>query len=244
MDPTYLVFDLETVGNPIDSFDASQQEYLLRYAQNHEERERKINEFALAPLTGRIVCIGMRMVSKDKEGAWQSRDVAYSLDDSLTENLDLREQELPSGAAMYLSSERTMLVNFWKLLVANPGIHLVSFNGRNFDAPWLMLRSAVLGVRPSKNLMDGTRFNYSGHTDLLDKLTYYSGASSGALRRFNFDFYARSFGIDSPKSEGVDGSKVQALFEAKQIASIAEYCLRDVRATWELFQKWSEMLKF
>jgi len=217
---------------------------LLRYAQNNEERERKIGEFALSPLTGRVVCIGMRMMSKDKDGAWQQRDVAYMVDDSLNEEQDRREQELPSGGAMYLSSERTMLMNFWKLLTANPSIHLISFNGRNFDAPWLMLRSAVLGIRPSRNLMDGTRFSYSGHTDLLDKLTYFSGASSGALRRFNFDFYAKSFGIESPKGEGVDGSKVQALFEANQLVSIAEYCLRDVRATWELYQKWNEFLKF
>jgi predicted PolB exonuclease-like 3'-5' exonuclease len=107
-----------------------------------------------------------------------------------------------------------------------------------------MLRSAVLGIRPSRNVMSGTRFNYPAHTDLIDELTFYSAASSGATRRFNFDMFAKAFGITSPKAAGVDGSKVGVLFEAGDMTSIAEYCLRDVRATWELYLKWRELLKF
>ncbi len=238
-----LVFDIETVGNALEDFDASQQEYLLRYATTDEERERKIEEFALSPLTGRIVTIGMRMMKRTEGGEWEARDVAYSVNPSLPDHQPVIELALPSGATMYASSERTMLENFWKLMAANPSIHLISFNGRGFDAPWLMLRSAVLGIRPSRNLMDGTRWNYSNHTDLLDKLTFYNPAATGATRRFNFDFFTKAFGIESPKSAGVDGSMVGTLFAEGRFADIAEYCLRDVRATWELYCKWEALLK-
>lgn len=243
MSAQFLVFDLETVGLPLDGFDESQQEYLLRSAQTEDERSRKIDEFALSPLTGKIVCIGMQEMSKDSEGAWVSREVAYSVDPDMTDDDARIERMLPTGAKLYITSERVMLHNFWRYIANNRTIHLISFNGRNFDAPWLMLRSAVLGIKPTRNLMDGTRFNYSLHTDLLDKLTFFSPSATGATRRFNFDFYAKSFGIESPKAAGVDGSKVGLLFENKQIDDIAEYCLRDVRATWQLYLKWDELLR-
>lgn len=243
MEPSYLVFDLETVGHGLDVFDDVQKEYLLRGTTTDEEREKKIGEFALCPLTGRIVCIGMQMITRVGD-EWQAKRVAYSVDPSMKDGESARQEVLPSGATWYLSSEHTMLENFWKLMTHHRGITLVSFNGRNFDAPWLLLRSAVLGIRPSKNLMDGTKFNYSGHIDLIDRLTFFQGSASGATRRFNFDFYAKSFGITSPKSEGVDGSKVGVLFDAGEHDAIAEYCLRDVSATWDLFVKWDSLLRF
>lgn len=243
MDDQYLVFDLETVGQSFDGFDDSQREYLVRYTQTEEERNRKIDELALSPITGRIVCIGMKFVKKTDEGI-RERMVAYSVDDSMDDEVERREELLPSGTTCIYSSERVMLENFWRMLAQNKSVTLISFNGRNFDAPYLMLRSALLGIRPSRNVMDGTRFSYSNHIDLLDKLTYYSGASTGATRRFNFDFYAKAFGITSPKAAGVDGSKVGELFAAGKTADIAEYCLRDVQATWDLFTVWDKLLRF
>lgn len=243
MEPTYLVFDLETVGHEFSSFDEAQQEYLLRGTQTDEERERKIAEFALSPLTGKIVCIGMQMMSRDASG-WHMKRVAYSVDPTLATETVATAHDLPSGAVCHMSSEVVMLENFWRLVSANRSVTLVSFNGRNFDAPWLMLRSAVLGIRPSKNLMDGTRFNYGGHIDLIDKLTFYQASATGATRRFNFDFFTKAFGVPSPKSAGVDGSMVGELFGEGRYFDIAEYCLRDVSSTWELFLKWDELLRF
>lgn len=243
MDDQYLVFDLETVGQPYEGFDEAQREYLVRYTQTDEERTRKIDELALSPVTGRIVCIGMKFVKKADEGL-KERMVAYSVDDTMSDDSERREEQLPSGTTCLYSSERVMLENFWRMIAQNKTLTLVSFNGRNFDAPYLMLRSALLGIRPTRNLMDGTRFNYSNHIDLLDKLTFFSGAASGATRRFNFDFYAKAFGITSPKAAGVDGSKVGVLFAEGKIADIAEYCMRDVQATWELFTVWEKLLRF
>ena len=243
MEPSYLVFDLETIGHSTEMFDSVQIEYLLRGATTDEDRDKKIGEFARCPLTGRVVCIGMQMMTRIGS-EWQAKRVVYSIDPLMDDELPSRQETLPSGATWYLSSERTMLANFWKLINHHRGVTLVSFNGRNFDAPWLMLRSAALGIRPSKNLMDGTRFNYSGHIDLLDRLTFFQGSGSGATRRFNFDFYAKSFGVTSPKSEGVDGSKVGVLFEENKHDVIAEYCLRDVGATWDLFVAWDNLLRF
>ena len=248
MENTYLVFDLETVGLDLESFDTTQQEYLLRRAETDEDRERLIGEFALSPITGRIVTIGMRLMTlknieqKAESREWVAKDVAYQVDPAMSDDDAPREETLPSGGTCYYSSETTMLRNFWRLMESNYGIHLISFNGRGFDCPWMMLRSAVLGIRPTRNLMEGTRFNYRGHTDLMDELTFYSRSASGATRGFNFDFYAKAFGVESPKAAGVDGSKVGELFRQGALADIAEYCLRDVRSTWDLFLRWKELL--
>jgi nucleoside phosphorylase len=58
----------------------------------------------------------------------------------------------------------------------------------------------------------------------------------------NLDFYCKAFGIESPKSAGVTGSDVTAMLAEKKFRKIAEYCLRDVRATVELYKIWKERL--
>lgn len=241
----YIAFDIETVPLDWDGFAESQQEYILRRAETPEEIEKRKNEMGLTPFTAKVVCVGLQYMSRNEEGRYElAKRVAYALDESLDDET-VRSEELPTGDACIFCSERRMLADFWKLLVKYPDGHLISFNGRNFDAPFLMLRSALLRVRPSRNLMAGTKFNYSLHTDLIDELSFFaSGFSYGATKRFNFDFYARAFGIESPKGGGIDGSKVPEFFADGRVAEIAEYCLRDVDATWKLFEIWREYLVF
>ncbi|GAB1429384.1 hypothetical protein MASR2M18_02160 [Ignavibacteria bacterium] len=238
----YLVFDIETNGLPFDSFDEGRQEYLLRGASDDAERSKRVREMSLSPLTAEIVCIGYMMIRGTENGWDQEKLGVFALDASVEQG-NIRE-DLPDGGRLIRCGEQQMLIYFWDMLRKFPDAWLVSFNGRNFDAPFLMLRSAALGLRPSRNLMHGTKFNYPQHTDLLDELTFFVPQSAGATRRYNFDFFAKSFGITSPKGEGIDGSKVGEFYAAGDIVSIASYCLRDVHATWELFMKWKEFLDF
>ncbi len=246
----FLVFDIETVPNDWESFSESQQEYLLRRAETDEEKEQKKKEFALSPLTANAVCIGMQLVEvvdpraeSQEERYILKKSIAYSLNNSL-EDGETIEAPLNDGNISYLSNEKTMLEKFWRIFNKYPQAHLVSFNGRTFDAPFLMLRSAKLQIRPTRNLMTGTKFNYPLHTDLIDELCFYMPSQSGATRRYNFDFFTRAFGITSPKEAGVDGSKVAEYFADGRINEISEYCLRDVKATWELYLYWEKYLKF
>jgi predicted PolB exonuclease-like 3'-5' exonuclease len=101
-----------------------------------------------------------------------------------------------------------------------------------------MLRSAIRGVKPSRNLMP-YRYAANEHCDLLEQLTFY-----GASRKFNLDFYCKSFGIKSPKEEGISGMDVGNLFAEGRYREIATYCLGDVRATAELFHRWHSLLAF
>ena len=235
---SYLVFDIETAALPFESFEQSQQEYLLRGCSTDEEKQREIDLLSLNPLTSQVVAIGMLHVrSHDSEPV----GCIYTTGQSTT-----TEERLPDGSKWCEMSEEDLLKKWWEVLAHgrqnNGGYHLVSFNGRGFDAPFLMLRSAMLRVKPSRNMMDGTKFNYRLHTDLQDELAFKGFGKSGPNRRFNFDFYCKAFGIPSPKGEGITGADVPEFFRAGRTREIAEYCMRDVHATWELFRIWREFL--
>ena len=224
-----IVFDIETVALPWDSFSPSQQEYLLRDAEKEktpEDKERKQAELkdwtALYPFTSKVVVIGMYYVEQQKgyvfyenetEEVWQSEETGFSY------------KGLP---------EREILIKFWEFV--SKVDQLISFNGRGFDVPFLMLRSALLGVKPSKNLM-GNRFDSKLHLDLLEQLSFYGG-----FRKFNLDFYCHSFGIKTPKSKDVSGSEVKNMYHEGRIKEIAEYCGRDIFATYQLYDIWQQYL--
>lgn len=243
-----LIFDIETIPLPFEtSFDEAQREYLLRGAKDDEEREQKKSWGGLNPLTGQVVCIGT-LVHETRKGS------ALYLAKEASE--DVVEHDGMTLRYKAFTDEADLLDHFWVGL-PNKYQAVVTFNGRNFDCPFLMLRSAALGIRPSVNMMAGTKWEfkvggsskdrYSGaeHIDLQDKLCFSGGFDkNGATRKFNLDFYTKSFGIASPKSAGIAGDKVPQFFAEGRQREIAEYCMRDVKATSELYEKWSTLLKF
>lgn len=244
----YLVFDIETSPLPWESFSESQQEYILRHAETEEEIEKKKFEMGLSPLTAQVVCIGLQLMQSTGDGNWEMiNKAAFSTSPRSGGEGSAGEEyetiDLDSGDKCHISTEVKVLEDFWLILHKYKNACLVSFNGRNFDAPFLMLRSALHRIKPSRNLMAGTKYNYPKHIDLIDELTFFQGGFYGATKRFNFDFYTRAFGITSPKSEGVDGSMVGQMFNEGKIKEISEYCLRDITATWELFLVWQKYLR-
>lgn len=232
MAPPTLLFDIETVGMPLESFDEAQQEYWLRPAGREPTEEAKvtkrqelIQQLNLTPLTARVVAIAMVNVDSDRG------KVLYQAE-------DFEESKSEDGLVEFASGpEEDLLSGFWEVITKFD--RFVTFNGRQFDCPFLMLRSALLGIKPTKDLMP-YRYDARKHCDLADQLAFY-----GALqRRFNLDFYCKAFGIESPKAHGVSGLDVNKLFAEQKFRDIAEYCLRDVRSSVQLYKKWRELLSF
>jgi len=115
-----------------------------------------------------------------------------------------------------------MIDYFWSKIVKAKQI--ISFNGKNFDIPFLKIRSAINQIKVPK-------MNNILHTDLLDELTFY-----GKIRKFNLDFYCHAFGIETPKTDFANGLEVSNLYQAQRYKEIAEYCSRDLIATAKLFE--------
>lgn len=221
---TKVVFDIETIGMDFETLDEKSQEYLLKYAENDEEKaEIKNQRLALYPFTGEIVAIGIYNPDTEKGAVY----------------FQAPKEEIKSftkgGIEYSVGSEKEILKKFWAD-VKNYN-QFITFNGRGFDCPYLIIRSAIHKIKPTKNLMPN-RY-WATHIDLMDQLTFY-----GAIRKFNLDFYTKSFGIKSPKEGGMTGLDVKPFFKDGKYNEIAEYCVRDIKATAELYQIWEEYINF
>ncbi len=217
-----VVFDIETLGFALDSFDPVQQEYLLKFADTDEKREEAIQKLSLHALTAQIIAIGMMNPDTDAGKVfYQGTPQEQFLSDD-------GKVEFRSGG------EKDLLLWFWDSVQRYD--QFITFNGRSFDCPFLMLRSALVGVTATRNLMP-YRYEASTHCDLLEQLTFY-----GATRKFNLDFYCKAFHIKSPKSEGISGLDLGKLFHEGRFKEIANYCRGDLTATSELFRRWDEYL--
>ena len=232
-----LVFDIETSALPLEQFDEAQQEYLFRECEKitdaaardvrHSEIQR---QFSLWPLTAQVVCIAMLNADTARG------QVLFTAADHEKEADEASPVEF-----MPCVDEVELLTAFWD--VAKHYEKIVTFNGRGFDVPFIYLRSALLNVPISRKDWLGYRFQTEPHCDLAEQLTFYNvSGRDGAARRFNLDFYCKSFGIESPKSHGVTGNDVNSLMAAGRYREIADYCLRDVKATVLLYQIWKDRL--
>jgi len=238
-----LVFDIETSAQPLDNFDEAQQEYLFRETEKigdaiakNAKREEITRFMSLWPFTSQVVCIAM-LNPETLRG--QSIYVA----DDFEEEAPPAAPEPSEGGVKFLpcADEAELLTQFWE--AAKKYDSIVTFNGRGFDVPFIYLRSAILNVPISKKNWLGYRYATEPHCDLAEQFTFYSvSGRDGAARRFNLDFYCKAFGIESPKSAGVTGMDVTTLMAEKKFREIAEYCLRDVKATVELYKIWKERL--
>ncbi len=224
-----IVVDIETCAYPFESLSESQREYLLRYTEKEKDEETKasliedaIRYTSLYPLTAKVIVIGIYDVEKEKSFIYyeSEKEEEWTSEDKKSNFKGLTEEE--------------MLKSFWR--VSEVCDQIITFNGRNFDLPFLMIRSAMLKIKPSKNLL-GNRYDVSSHVDLLEQFTYY-----GLTRKFNLDFYCHAFGIKSPKSEEVSGYKVKELYEEGKIKDIAVYCGDDIYATYQLYKIWEDYL--
>lgn len=230
-----LIFDIETIGKEYETFDEFTQENLTRWIKDSEgegQYDIKLQELkdglGFSPLTGEVVAIGVLDAEVDKGAVYfQAPGQEQGTFDE-------------NGIKYETGTEREILEKFWN--IAQYCDEFISFNGRTFDAPFLMIRSAIHQIKPTKDLMShrylsSQRFG-AQHIDLLDQLTFY-----GAVRRKgSLHLWCNAFGIKSPKSDGVTGDLVSDLFKQKEFLKIAQYNLGDLRATKELYHYWKKYL--
>ncbi|NOX16275.1 MAG: 3'-5' exonuclease [Epsilonproteobacteria bacterium] len=143
--------------------------------------------------------------------------------------------------------EEEMIRDFLKFLdTHNP--KLISFNGRSFDVPLLMIRAMKYNLTCSayfevenrelgKNKWDNYRYRFSDrfHVDLMDHISEF-----GATRGLKLDVLCSLIG--APGKFDVKGDQVMELFYADELKKIKEYCESDVLNTYWLYLKY-ELLK-
>jgi hypothetical protein len=222
--PATIAFDIEVYGLPWEEIDELTRGYLKDRAKSDKERDALEERTALFPGLGRVVVIGLWNVHEDRGLVLVEGKPAA-----------VREWDKVSASKIFRGDEKALLEKFWETV--GPGKsggkppRMVSFNGRGYDGPTLMIRSAQLGVRPSRNLV-GYRYSMAEHCDLQEVFTF-----QGTTRDWmSLEYWCRRFDIESPKGS-IDGSQVARVYREGRIDDIAEYCLRDVRATAQLYKR-------
>jgi hypothetical protein len=216
-----VVFDIETLAGPPGAFD--ENEHLSGCGPPGEDPAEAVHRMTFAPLTARILAVAMLNPGTGRGKVWYEHP-GFAPD----RTGDGQIEKIPA-------TEEEMLREFWTAVTGFQ--RLITFNGRLFDCPFLMLRSALLGVPPSRNLLP-YRFSAREHCDLLDQLTFY-----GATRKFTLEAYCRGFGIARP---GADQGRpdFSRIVGEDRYAEIAEYAAGTVRATADLYRRWQGALSF
>jgi len=145
------------------------------------------------------------------------------------------------------NNEKELIENFLNFINRkNP--KLVSFNGRSFDMPMLLVRAMKYSLSvPSyfetdnkmlnKSKWDNYRYRYSDrfHVDVMDHISEF-----GAVRGLKLDLLCTMMGI--PGKFDVSGDQVLELFYKGEQKKINEYCQSDVLNTYWLYLRY-ELLK-
>jgi len=141
-----LIFDIETIGEDFEKLDETTQEVLTRWikkeAQGDEDYKIQLKDLkdglGFSPLTGEVVAIGVLDFEKEK-GVVYFQAPGEKIKEFEKDNFVFK----PVG-------EKEMLEKFWD------GVReydeFISFNGRGFDVPFILARSAKYKIKPTKEV--------------------------------------------------------------------------------------------
>ena len=212
-----MVFDIETVGKKFEELDEVEQDYLLNNLEKAtEDKEEAKKKTGLYSIFGKVCAIG-----------------AFNPGTQKGMVLLLGEEELSPEKENYtykvFKTEKELLTDFW--VIAKEYELFVTYNGDNFDFPYLIIRS---GINRVKVPFEVKRWGSDRFIDLQNKIRQSHG--------FKLEMLCKAFGIENPKEAGVHGGDVNELFDNKDFQKIADYVARDAYSTSQLYMIWKEYM--
>ncbi|MBI4948134.1 ribonuclease H-like domain-containing protein [Candidatus Berkelbacteria bacterium] len=232
-----VVIDIETAGESWDKIDVSTQKILrdrvtrLNADVSEENAEElAISDLGVNPYTGEIIALGMYDTDNEKGAVYFQAPNSKITD---WEDGEIKYKKL---------SEKQILEKFWEL--SEKYKKFVTFSGRSFDIPFILIRSAINEIKPNKDLMRNRYLSLqhanAQHIDLYDQLSFY-----GSIPRLGgLHLACRAFGIETPKDGEIEGKEVGNAFKDGKYKEIAEYNARDIIATAKLYKYWNTFLNF
>lgn len=175
---------------------------------------REHQRTALSGDTGRLLCIGFT----DEGSGRQPVKGVLGWD---------RERGCFTG------DEAEVLRGFWEMMrTFRPCVdRIVGHNIYNFDLPFIYKRSVVCGVRPSIEL------NFARYRNQPIYDTMCEWEKWNLRYAISLDRLARVLGLESPKTNECDGSRIAELFALGEHKTIRDYCLKDVITTRRIYRR-------
>lgn len=151
MSDATIAFDIEVAGHLWEDVDEITRGYLLERARDERERDAVPERTALVPGLGKIIAIGLWNVEAERglvllEG----------------ESGPQREWERVAHSDVFRGEEEELLRKFWEV-VGRKRPRLVSYNGRCYDGPMLMI-AGTARARPGRAPPATRRANRRGRT--------------------------------------------------------------------------------
>jgi DNA polymerase elongation subunit (family B) len=220
-------FDIETIPNPAAAAFLPEPEAAKNLkdpakiaADIAEKKQNQVSRMALDPLTGRICAYAM--VSTGEAPGELSRFV-----------------EVLSGTPGD-DDERAMVQAIMRAL-GSEDMRLATWNGANFDLPYVYKRALILGVDPAHfgapPLSAWTkRYSTDRHFDLMQIWSNW-----GSHEYTKLDLVAGMV-LGERKAE-VDVTTFPEMLKTEAgCEAIASYCVKDTELTWRLFERMSGFL--
>jgi len=131
---------------------------------------------------------------------------------------------------IYPKDEVELLRRFWKILDEEKPNVIVTFNGYNFDIPFLQIRSNIKNVKPNYNINQTKwKMENSNHFDCMQLLSANQTFLNVAL-----DISCRLLGISVPENRFY-GEDVPKLYGRGDFEAIKEHCRQDIELTEQLY---------
>ncbi len=212
-----MVFDIETVGKKFEELDEVEQDYLLNNLERAtEDKEEAKKKTGLYSIFGKVCAIGafnpgsqkgMVLLIGDKDLVPEKENYTYKI----------------------FKEEKDLLAEFWN--IAKEYELFVTYNGDNFDFPYLIIRS---GINRVKVPFEVKKWGSDKFIDLFNRIKQSHG--------YKLEILCKAFGIENPKEAGVHGGDVNELFDKKDFQRIADYVARDAYSTSQLYLIWKEFM--
>ena len=124
--------------------------------------------------------------------------------------------------------EKDMLEKFWS--IAKDANLFIGHNIIEFDLRFIYKRSIIHQIQPSRQL-NFARYRNDPIFDIMKEWEKWGSYGAG-LHKLSI-----ALGLESPKSKGIDGSKVYDYYLAGKHDEIIKYCKRDVEVTREIYKR-------
>lgn len=225
---TGRVMDIEAVLNETlvrDCFypTIEDPERATKMAKLDFERETKSDFLPLVFHVPVCIAVGRYQIASSGEMSWLNEPICIRPKDE-------NGNPIPQDAPNYIDE---LVKLFWGACEKWEGM-LVTFNGRGFDFPVLEMQAIRLGLKCPNYFQDAKtsfRHRYGRHIDIMDVLSNY-----GAARRVGrLDYILKMLGL--PGKGEVHGSEVNQLWKDKRFNEVEEYCVDDVKQTFECFKR-------
>jgi len=133
---------------------------------------------------------------------------------------------------LYPKDEKELLSRFWETMRKDKPNTIVTFNGYNFDIPFLQIRSSIKGVKPAMEINPSKwKSGNSNHFDCMQVLSANQTFLNVAL-----EISCQILGIPVPENR-LSGENVPKLYKAGDLDAIVEHCRQDVELTEQLYLK-------